>query len=66
MPCWSTRGATTRCTTVLTTRATTRPTRCTELRYERGVSAGDGVVSVLTTRPRCLVVALTVTGWGRA
>ena len=54
-----------RCTTGRTGRST-RPTRCPEHRYERGVHVGGGVVSVLTTRPRCLVVALTVTGWGTA
>lgn len=40
--------------------------RCREHRHERGVRVADGVVSVLTVRPRCLVVVPTVTSWGTA
>lgn len=44
-----------------------RGVRCAEQRYEHGVELdGAGVVSVVILRPRCLVVAPTVTGYGTA
>lgn len=67
---WSTSGATMRCTSGATMRCTTgrtmRRDRCGELRLVRVVALELGEVSVLTRRPRCLVRAPTVTGYGRA
>jgi hypothetical protein len=48
-------------------RAPKRAPRCAEQRHHHVVVVGHGgVVSVLTVRPRCLVIAPTVTGYGTA
>ena len=48
-------------------RSTRRAARCQEQRLHRIVPVtGGGSLSVLTMRPRCLVIAPTVAGWGRA
>jgi len=49
-----------------TTGRTMRRDRCGELRLVRVVALELGEVSVLTRRPRCLVRAPTVMGYGRA
>lgn len=67
---WSTTGRTMRCTRGATMRCTTgrtmRRDRCGELRLVRVVALELGEVSVLTRRPRCLVRAPSVRGYGRA
>lgn len=40
--------------------------RCAEHRHHFTVALLGGAVSVLVVRPRCLVVAPTVTGYGTA
>ena len=47
-------------------RAPKREPRCAEHRHEHGVELDGGVVSVVVLRPRCLVIAPTVTGYGTA
>lgn len=47
-------------------RAPKRAPRCAEHRHHRVVAALGGAVSVVVLRPRCLVIAPTVTGYGTA
>ena len=43
-----------------------RAARCAEHRLHRIVAVELGAVSVVVIRPRCLVIAPTVTGYGTA
>lgn len=47
-------------------RAPKRAPRCAEQRHHHVVVALGGAVSVVVLRPRCLVIAPTVTGYGTA